>query len=248
MKKFWMVLLILVIQIFSQSIIAYADIPCSAGGECKVGDIGPGGGIVVYADPSLQIWGRYIEAAPKGWYLNRLDPQQAPFCPERPTYEKGWLLQTGTAIGQGKINSNSLASICPTGATAVAMAYSGGGLKDWFLPSRGDLNEMYYSKELLGFDRSWYWSSSTTQIHQVASLFVPDGEIKGDLTSSNDFSIRPVRYFVSEADRPALIAKQEAAAKAAVTKKRTITCIKGKLTKKVTAVNPKCPTGYKLKK
>jgi hypothetical protein len=27
----------------------------------------------------------------------------------------------------------------------------------------------------------------------------------------------------------------------------TITCIKGKTTKKVTAVNPKCPTGYKKK-
>jgi len=31
-------------------------------------------------------------------------------------------------------------------------------------------------------------------------------------------------------------------------KKFTITCVKGKLTKKVTAVNPKCPAGYKLKK
>lgn len=31
-------------------------------------------------------------------------------------------------------------------------------------------------------------------------------------------------------------------------KKSTITCIKGKLTKKVTALNPKCPSGYKLKK
>jgi hypothetical protein len=29
--------------------------------------------------------------------------------------------------------------------------------------------------------------------------------------------------------------------------KKTITCIKGKLTKKVTAVNPKCPAGYKKK-
>jgi hypothetical protein len=28
-------------------------------------------------------------------------------------------------------------------------------------------------------------------------------------------------------------------------KKSSITCIKGKLTKKVTAVNPKCPAGYK---
>jgi hypothetical protein len=31
-------------------------------------------------------------------------------------------------------------------------------------------------------------------------------------------------------------------------KATTITCIKGKLTKKVTAVKPKCPSGYKLKK
>jgi hypothetical protein len=30
-------------------------------------------------------------------------------------------------------------------------------------------------------------------------------------------------------------------------KKITITCIKGKATKKVTAVKPKCPTGYKKK-
>lgn len=49
-----------------------------------------------------------------------------------------------------------------------------------------------------------------------------------------------------------LKSKQEAdakavAAKAAATKKTTITCVKGKLIKKVTAVKPKCPTGYKKK-
>jgi hypothetical protein len=31
-------------------------------------------------------------------------------------------------------------------------------------------------------------------------------------------------------------------------KKTSITCVKGKLTKKVTAVKPKCPSGYKIKK
>lgn len=46
-----------------------------------------------------------------------------------------------------------------------------------------------------------------------------------------------------------LKAKQEAEAKVvAATKKTTITCIKGKLTKKVTAINPKCPSGYKERK
>ena len=45
-------------------------------------------------------------------------------------------------------------------------------------------------------------------------------------------------------------AKAEAEAKAkaeAAKKKITITCVKGNLTKKVTAVKPKCPNGYKKK-
>jgi hypothetical protein len=40
---------------------------------------------------------------------------------------------------------------------------------------------------------------------------------------------------------PSTVAKPVAA------KKSSINCVKGKTTKKVTAVNPKCPTGYKKK-
>jgi hypothetical protein len=50
------------------------------------------------------------------------------------------------------------------------------------------------------------------------------------------------------ADAKAEAARILAAAKAAaVTKKTTITCVKGKLVKKVTAVKPKCPSGYRAK-
>lgn len=38
-----------------------------------------------------------------------------------------------------------------------------------------------------------------------------------------------------------------ATAKPAAAKKSSITCVKGKTTKKVTSINPKCPTGYKKK-
>ena len=45
-----------------------------------------------------------------------------------------------------------------------------------------------------------------------------------------------------------LKAKQESEVKAAAERKKTtITCVKGKLTKKVTAAKPKCPVGYKKK-
>ena len=42
-------------------------------------------------------------------------------------------------------------------------------------------------------------------------------------------------------------AQEEARAKAAQLKKKTITCVKGNVTRKVIAVNPKCPTGFKKK-
>jgi hypothetical protein len=38
---------------------------------------------------------------------------------------------------------------------------------------------------------------------------------------------------------------QLAAEKVAASKKTTIICTKGKLSKKVTGLKPKCPTGYK---
>jgi len=43
------------------------------------------------------------------------------------------------------------------------------------------------------------------------------------------------------------VCPSKAAAKTGASKKTTITCIKGKLTKKVTAVKPLCPAGYKKK-
>jgi hypothetical protein len=47
----------------------------------------------------------------------------------------------------------------------------------------------------------------------------------------------------TEVTTPAQVEKPAAS----LSKKSTITCIKGKTTKKVTAVKPKCPAGYKKK-
>ncbi len=47
---------------------------------------------------------------------------------------------------------------------------------------------------------------------------------------------------------PTQIAAPTVTVKPALSKKTTITCVKGKVTKKVTAVSPKCPSGYKIRK
>ena len=52
----------------------------------------------------------------------------------------------------------------------------------------------------------------------------------------------------AEADKAAeLVAQQIAAAAKSAQVEKTITCTKGKVTKKVSAVNPECPAGYKKK-
>ena len=60
-------------------------------------------------------------------------------------------------------------------------------------------------------------------------------------TDAENTRISNVKLVQAEKDAKA------AAAKTVATKKTTITCVKGKLTKKVTAVKPKCPAGYKKK-
>jgi hypothetical protein len=72
---------------------------------------------------------------------------------------------TGTAIGTGLANTNSIITI--QGATAtnyaagLARAYAGGGYNDWYLPSKDELNKLYLNKVAIGgFTGTFYWSST----------------------------------------------------------------------------------------
>ena len=81
---------------------------------------------------------------------------------------------------------------------------------------------------------------------QVATTVL--GEKNGWLyltASGFTFSSPTVRVkLTQEVVTPTPVAEPSATAKP-VALKKTITCVKGKTSKKVTAVNPKCPTGYK---
>ena len=69
-----------------------------------------------------------------------------------------------------------------------------------------------------------------------------------NLVSSSLSSAPQYSDLVSKASEALLKRKQEAEAKTtSIAKKTTITCVKGKTTKKVTATNPACPKGYKKK-
>ena len=81
---------------------------------------------------------------------------------------------------------------------------------------------------------------------QAAEVKAAADKVAADLKAKEEAEAK------AAADKAAadLLAQQKAAAiaKAAALKKTTITCIKGKLTKKVTAVKPVCPAGYTKKR
>jgi membrane protein involved in colicin uptake len=95
-----------------------------------------------------------------------------------------------------------------------------------------------------------------TKSAEAKSKIVQENESKArmaaDLKAKQDAEAKAAAELKAKQDAEAkaaaeLKAKQDAEAKAAAPKKTTITCLKGKLVKKVTAVKPVCPKGYKKK-
>ena len=103
-----------------------------------------------------------------------------------------------------------------------------------------------------------YWIERTFAVYYVAAYYqetINEAEsfLKTIIQEEADAKAAAELKAKQDADAKAaaeLKAKQEADAKAALaaaSKKTTISCIKGKLIKKVTGINPKCPAGYKKK-
>ena len=104
---------------------------------------------------------------------------------------------TLTAIGTGLANSNFIKdqSEHTDSAAKICRDYTGGGLTDWFLPSKDELNQLYLQKDTVGgFAGSSYWSSSEDDADYAwRQLFTSGAE--DDLVKYGAVSVRAVRAF-----------------------------------------------------
>lgn len=90
-----------------------------------------------------------------------------------------------------------------------------------------------------------YWGMPYSESSLRSSIKVTDANT--DMTLKDSIILTPIIANPFPSDSKAMTLKQQQADKAAASKKTTITCIKGKTVKKVSAVKPKCPAGYKKK-
>jgi len=170
--------------------------------DCAIGDTGPGGGIVFYDAGSRKPWGRYLEAAPAGWFGGSQDPSRA-WCPSG---ARGFTMYVKTkhAIGSGGENSTRIVRACGRKAAAgLAVSYRGGGKSDWFLPSKDELKALHAQQAAVGgfSDEFNVWSSSQyrekgmdTRSVAWGQSFIPSGGAGGAGKQTGGW-VRPIRAF-----------------------------------------------------
>jgi hypothetical protein len=179
----------------------------------SIGDIGPGGGVVFYKETTKKSWGQYLEVAPSGWSGSPSDPQSY-WCDitDRKIIEGSSglfeLNKIGNQIGDGKRNTKIMSSRCGTGAFIVNQ-YNGGGLSDWYLPSKMELNQLCRfargqesslrdcnsSGNLREGFSDYYWSSSESSATRAWDQFFNIGNVNVSNKSHLGNAIRPIRSF-----------------------------------------------------
>jgi hypothetical protein len=185
----------------------------------KIGDVGPGGGIIYFVDYNDIYAGiNYLEVAPAGWgvstQVNRggntleiagseaFDPAMK-WCSDFVTLQgPAARMWSNSAVGQGSVNTQAFTATdqvtrCQGGAMVAAAEYEGGGKTDWFLPSIGEAMLLYSNLRPLGvglFETNNYWTSSETHATAAWLQFFDNGR-QGGTTKDTNFYVRPVRAF-----------------------------------------------------
>jgi hypothetical protein len=162
---------------------------CAQGGDCQIGDIGPGGGTVFYDAGTEQWWGRYLEAS-------ATDLAQATWCGSDAGSTTAFV-GTVNGIGDGKLNNAVTNSSCASGAIALARNHGGNGLSDWYLPSSGELALLFAQRTLLALDTTTsYWGSDGVGTNLARATNMSNGTVN-ESSRSNVASVRAIRAFSS---------------------------------------------------
>jgi hypothetical protein len=98
----------------------------------------------------------------------------------------------------GAAKTTVMLGVCTTGAANLADEYTATVndvvYGDWFLPSKGELNQMYVNKTAIGGGSGGYWSSSEDDAGYAWFQFFSGGVQFSDVKAGAGY-VRPVRAF-----------------------------------------------------
>jgi len=124
-----------------------------------------------------------------------------------PAYQGTAIGTTSIAIGTGSANTTAIIAQNGAGtyAASVAHAYTNGGDSGWYLPSIGDLNQLYVNRAAINAtavanggtafaSAPYYWSSSEGDFFDAWQELFGNGS-QSDHAKSDTCLVRPVRSF-----------------------------------------------------
>lgn len=182
---------------------------CATGGYCRVGDIGPGGGVVFIDTSTASSDGRIYEVAPYNWSGSDDLATVATYCSNSNLN----LGATQFGIGWGETNTSLARTQCLGGAVAKVNSFNQSnstGFSDWFIPSTNEAAELIKIPTQVGLVRvgaewtvgNWgYWTSTEVSASDQRSIGgsgsswnVSASVAKSESTKN---MVRPVRAFRS---------------------------------------------------
>ena len=145
----------------SGSLLTFSPAPAGAaactneGTNCKVGDVGPGGGIVFYDAGSMQWWGRFLEAKPDRATATTWGAETSVYIEGIGGLTIAQQRQRAKQIGMGKINTSLMVNkLLPQNLQSAG----------WFVPSKDELNALFDSWKINRLRRTFsaapMWTST----------------------------------------------------------------------------------------
>jgi tetratricopeptide (TPR) repeat protein len=170
----------------------------------KIGDKGPAGGLIFYDKGNNNGGWRYLEAAPEEAEF------QAIWSDDTYSIDDNEYT-TRSDIGSGKRNTQVIVQKLrqATGnwntAAQKANDLTLNGFNDWFLPSQGELDQIFGNlkrKNLGDFKDEYYWTSTESKDMRswpsrfgACSQNFKDGKTDNSFKTQNRYYVRPIRQF-----------------------------------------------------
>ena len=181
---------------------------CATGGYCRVGDIGPAGGIIFIDTSTASSDGRIYEAAPQNWSGSDDLSTVAQFCTGGAAASANIANGSQVGIGWGDTLTANFDAGCSGGAAQVAADLVLNGYSDWFVPSENEAVRLYSNRDAVGLIQlganwstgNWgYWTSteSSAGVMRIISNASSWSIGNGNKNEATKLMLRPVRAFKS---------------------------------------------------
>lgn len=180
---------------------------CATGGYCRVGDIGPAGGVIFIDTSTASSDGRIYEAAPQNWTGSDDLASVAQFCIGAAASSN---ISNGSqyGIGWGDTLTANFDTGCSGGAAQVAADLTLNGFSDWFVPSENEAVRLYSNRDAVGLIQvgsnwttgNWgYWTSTENSASVMRVISNTSGWSIGNVAKNEATKVmlRPVRAFKS---------------------------------------------------